>query len=58
MGKQGSLAEWSKALALGASLKGRGFKSRSCHFWCYIALVRFSLLVFVLDRVIKAAGQP
>ena len=30
--KQGSLAEWSKALALGASPKGRGFKSRSCHF--------------------------
>ena len=27
-----SLAEWSKALAPGASPKGRGFEPRSCHF--------------------------
>ena len=27
----GSLAEWSKALASGASPKGRGFESHSCH---------------------------
>ena len=26
----GSLAEWSKALVLGTSLKGRGFESHSC----------------------------
>ena len=29
---QDSLAEWSKALASGASPKGRGFEPRSCHF--------------------------
>ena len=27
-----SLAEWSKALAPGASPKGRGFEPHSCHF--------------------------
>ena len=27
-----SLAEWSKALASGASPKGRGFEPHSCHF--------------------------
>ena len=29
---QDSLAEWSKALASGASPKGRGFEPHSCHF--------------------------
>ena len=28
-----SLAEWSKALASGASPQGRGFEPHSCHFW-------------------------
>ena len=28
--KKGSLAEWSKALVLGTSPKGRGFESHSC----------------------------
>ena len=28
--QQGSLAEWSKALVLGTSPKGRGFESLSC----------------------------
>ena len=27
---EGSLAEWSKALVLGTSPKGRGFESHSC----------------------------
>ena len=30
--KQDSLAEWSKALASGASPQGRGFEPHSCHF--------------------------
>ena len=30
MNKKGSLAEWSKALVLGTSRKGRGFESHSC----------------------------
>ena len=30
MNKKGSLAEWSKALVLGTSPKGRGFESHSC----------------------------
>ena len=30
---EGSLAEWSKALASGASPKGRGFESHSCHIF-------------------------
>ena len=30
---QDGLAEWSKALASGASPKGRGFEPHSCHFW-------------------------
>lgn len=29
--EKGSLAEWSKALALGASPKGRGFEPHSYH---------------------------
>ena len=29
-GQAGSLAEWSKALVLGTSPKGRGFESHSC----------------------------
>ena len=29
--EQDSLAEWSKALASGASPQGRGFKPHSCH---------------------------
>ena len=29
---QDSLAEWSKALAQGASPQGRGFEPHSCHF--------------------------
>ena len=28
---RGSVAEWSKALVLGTSLKRRGFESRRCH---------------------------
>ena len=36
----GSLAEWSKALVLGTSPKGRGFESHSCQetFWGYLTL--------------------
>ena len=32
MDTQDSLAEWSKALAQGASPQGRGFEPHSCHF--------------------------
>ena len=32
--RQDSLAEWSKALASGASPQGRGFEPHSCHFTC------------------------
>ena len=38
----GSLAEWSKALASGASPKGRAFESHSCHSF---ARVRFWFLI-------------
>ena len=31
---QDSLAEWSKALASGASPQGRGFEPHSCHSLC------------------------
>ena len=31
-GRRDSLAEWSKALAQGASPQGRGFEPHSCHF--------------------------
>ena len=33
----GRMAEWSKALALGASPKGRGFEPHSCHFWISVS---------------------
>lgn len=32
------MAEWSKALALGASSKERGFEPHSCHFACGAAV--------------------
>ena len=37
-GRKGSVAEWSKALVLGTSPKGRGFESHSCHgaFWPWL----------------------
>ena len=38
---RGSLAEWSKALVLGTSPKGRGFESHSCHlswWWDYLCV--------------------
>ena len=38
-----SLAEWSKALASGASPQGRGFEPHSCH--CYWLCVRWSRAV-------------
>ena len=34
---QDSLAEWSKALASGASPKGRGFEPHSCHLFLVFA---------------------
>ena len=34
---QGSLAEWSKALVLGTSPKGRGFESHSCQILFVLA---------------------
>ena len=35
---QDNLAEWSKALASGASPQGRGFDPHSCHFFLYAQL--------------------
>ena len=35
--RQDSLAEWSKALAQGASPQGRGFEPHSCHLPCALA---------------------
>ena len=37
-----SLAEWSKALAPGASPQGRGFEPHSCHFCCAAPPYRLS----------------
>ena len=34
---EGSVAEWSKALVLGTSPKGRGFESHRCHK-CFFTL--------------------
>ena len=34
----GSLAEWSKALVLGTSLKGRGFESHSCQKFAFFGI--------------------
>ena len=33
--EEGSVAEWSKALALGASPKGRGFEPHHYHLFCF-----------------------
>ena len=43
---QDSLAEWSKALAQGASPQGRGFEPHSCHYCS-----SFSLYVELLHRL-------
>ena len=40
----GCLAEWSKAVALGAIPKGRGFKSHSSHF---LQCVNMELLIIL-----------
>ena len=40
----GAVAEWSKALALGANPKGRGFKPHRRHFMGHIRIVFFYLL--------------
>ena len=34
-----SLAEWSKALASGASPQGRGFEPHSCHYVIWVCLI-------------------
>ena len=36
---QGSVAEWSKALVLGTSPKGRGFESHRCHTFFFFQSV-------------------
>ncbi len=48
-----SLAEWSKALDLGSSPKGRGFKSHSCQAFCCCFL--FAVLPFfrLLERLLE-----
>ena len=42
---EGSLAEWSKALVLGTSPKGRGFESHSCQNIFY-KLKSFQIIAF------------
>ena len=41
-----SLAEWSKALAQGASPQGRGFEPHSCHLPCALAQSAIAKLLF------------
>ena len=67
----GSLAEWSKALASGASPKGRGFESHSCHSFARVrcrflitkvpkpppSISHYSLVVERLLRKQKVAGS-
>ena len=43
----GSLAEWSKAPALGAGPKGRGFEPHSCHYRFFAQEFVFPTLRFV-----------
>ena len=43
--EEDSLAEWSKALASGASPKGRGFESHSCHTFLFPTLLIFFNIV-------------
>ena len=40
LGMQDSLAEWSKALAQGASPQGRGFEPHSCHIVAFLPMSR------------------
>ena len=42
---EGSLAEWSKALVLGTSPKGRGFESHSDHVFLYFFSRPFTLFI-------------
>ena len=46
----GSLAEWSKALVLGTSPKGRGFESHSCQMFvtCVKFWVKNMLLIWII----------
>ena len=48
-----SLAEWSKALAQGASPQGRGFEPHSCHFAFRNCVFVFS---FVMPNIGRAHG--
>ena len=41
------MAEWSKALASGASPKGRGFEPHCCHFYSYF--FQPITIIFVLE---------
>ena len=58
MDTQDSLAEWSKALAQGASPQGRGFEPHSCHFmnassWLVVDINEKPLLeIFSLGHLI------
>ena len=40
---QGKVAEWSKALALGASPKGRGFEPHLYHTFCFARIYLWSI---------------
>ncbi len=44
-----SLAEWSKALDLGSSPKGRGFKSHSCHFRGFMQIFPKSAMIIIFS---------
>ena len=53
IGKKGSVAEWSKALALGASPKGRGFEPHHYHTFC-----TFKLVIKILQLDLKITSLP
>ena len=58
MDTQDSLAEWSKALAQGASPQGRGLEPHSCHFIQFILVSYFSSSDNVFHKfvVVKTIG--
>ena len=60
---QDSLAEWSKALAPGASPQGRGLEPHSCHFGfeadcCLLWLLMYMVKVQAYRCKLRALGPP
>ena len=53
----GSLAEWSKALVLGTSPKGRGFESHSCQIFSYFFVEKHQKPNNYFELCIKKAKE-